>query len=87
VQGGRAPDLTTLSAPEYRNRWVEITVAMFNASYRIILFSLMSMIIAGALLFFDAVPVVAYVLLVAGFFGVGIGILIGFFKMVRDQGS
>lgn len=60
---------------------------MFNASYRIILFSLMSMIIAGALLFFDAVPVVAYVLLVAGFFGVGIGILIGFFKMVRDQGN
>lgn len=59
---------------------------MFNTSYRVILFSLMSMITAGVLLFFDTVTIVAYVLLVIGFFGVGIGILIGFFKMVKDQG-
>jgi hypothetical protein len=43
------------------------------------------MIIAAVLLFFDTVTVMAYVLLVIGFFGIGIGILIGFFKMVKDQ--
>ncbi len=58
---------------------------MYSTSYRIILASLMSMIIASALLFFDTATIVAYVLLVMGFFGVGIGILVGFFKMVRDQ--
>jgi len=58
---------------------------MLNASYRIILSSLMSMIIAGVLLFFNIVTTMAYVLLVIGFFGIGIGILIGFFKMVKDQ--
>jgi len=45
------------------------------------------MIIAGVLLFFDSVTTMAYVLLVIGFFGIGIGILIGFFKMVKDQES
>ena len=60
---------------------------MFNTSYRVILSSLMSMLIAGVLLFFDTVTIMAYVLLVVGFFGVGIGILIGFFKMVKDQES
>jgi len=29
--------------------------------------------------------IMAYVLLVIGFFGVGIGILIGFFRMVKDE--
>ena len=58
---------------------------MFNTSYRVILSSILSMIIAAVLLFFDAVTIVAYVLLVIGFFGIGIGILIGFFKMVKDQ--
>ncbi len=58
---------------------------MFDTSYRVILFSLMSMLIAGGLLFFDIAATVAYVLLVVGFFGIGIGILIGFFKMVKDQ--
>ena len=47
--------------------------------------SLVSMLIAGVLLFFDSLTAMAYVLLVIGFFGVGIGILIGFFKMVKDQ--
>ena len=60
---------------------------MFNTSYRIILSSLISMIIAGVLLYFDAATIIAYVLLVIGFFGVGIGILIGFFRMVKDQES
>ena len=58
---------------------------MFNISYRVILASLLSMIIASALLFFDTATIIAYVLLVIGFFGIGIGILIGFFKMVKDQ--
>jgi hypothetical protein len=58
---------------------------MFNTSYKVILASLLSMIIAAVLLYFDTVPIMAYVLLVIGFFGIGIGILIGFFKMVKDQ--
>jgi len=58
---------------------------MLNTSYRVILSSLMSMLIAGGLLFFDAITIVAYVLLVAGFLGIGIGLLIGFFEMVKDQ--
>ena len=58
---------------------------MFNTSYRVILASLLSMIIAAVLLFFDTVTVMVYVLLVIGFFGIGIGILIGFFKMVKDE--
>ena len=57
---------------------------MFNISYTIILSSLMSMLIAGILLYFDSATIIAYVLLVAGFFGVGIGLLIGFFKMVKE---
>ena len=60
---------------------------MFDTSYRVILFSLTSMLIAGLLLFFDIAALMAYVLLVVGFFGIGIGILIGFFKMVKDQDS
>jgi hypothetical protein len=58
---------------------------MFNTSYRVILSSLLSMIIAAVLLFFDILTIMAYVLMVAGFFGVGIGILIGFFRMVKDE--
>ena len=60
---------------------------MFNTSYRIILSSLMSLIVAGVLLFFDTVTIMAYVFLVVGFFGVGIGILLGFFTMVKEQGN
>ena len=58
---------------------------MFNTSYRVILSSLLSMIIAALLLFFNTATIMAYVLLVIGFLGIGIGILIGFFKMVKDQ--
>lgn len=57
---------------------------MFNTSYRVILFSLLSMILAACLLYFDTATYVAYGLLVIGFFGVGIGILIGFFKMIKE---
>ena len=58
---------------------------MFNISYTIILSSLVSMIIAGSLLYFNSATIIAYVLLVVGFFGVGTGLLIGFFKMVKDH--
>jgi membrane-bound ClpP family serine protease len=43
------------------------------------------MIVAALLLFLEALTIMAYVLLVIGFFGVGIGILIGFFRMVKDE--
>jgi hypothetical protein len=43
------------------------------------------MIVAALLLFLEAMTIMAYVLLVIGFFGVGIGILIGFFRMVKDE--
>ena len=58
---------------------------MFDTSYRLILFSLLSMISAGMLLYYDTATIVAYVLLVIGFLGIGIGILIGFFKMINDS--
>jgi hypothetical protein len=73
--------------PEPGPLFKTITSAMLNTSYTVILSSLLSMIIAGVLLYFDAATILAYVLLVAGFFGVGIGLLIGFFTMVKDQGS
>lgn len=60
---------------------------MFNTSYRIILIALLSMIIAGVLLYFGAAIALAYGLLLCGFFGIGIGILIGFYKMINDQSS
>jgi hypothetical protein len=58
---------------------------MLNTSYRIILIALFSMITAAILLYFRTATTLAYVLLVIGFFGIGIGILIGFFKMVSDS--
>ena len=57
---------------------------MFDTSFRVILFSLLSMIIAAGLLYFEIATYVAYGLLVIGFFGVGIDILIGFFKMIKE---
>lgn len=60
---------------------------MITTSYRVILFSLLSMIVASVLLYFDTGAYLAYALLVIGFFGIGIGILIGFFKMVSESDS
>jgi len=37
------------------------------------------------LLFFDIATMLSYVLLGIGFFGIGVGILIGFFRLVNDQ--
>jgi hypothetical protein len=58
---------------------------MFDTSYRLILFSLLAMVIAGGLLYLETATIVAYALLLIGFFGIGIGILIGFFKMINDS--
>ena len=43
------------------------------------------MIVSSVLLYVDVARILAYVLLVVGFFGVGIGILIGFYKMVNES--
>ena len=58
---------------------------MLKASYKIIFLALLSMIVSSVLLYVDVARILAYVLLVVGFFGVGIGILIGFYKMVNES--
>lgn len=56
-------------------------------SVKIIFFGLFSMIAAAVLLFFDTATLLAYAGLVIGFFAVGIGILLGFYRMVTDDGD
>jgi len=46
---------------------------------------LLSMIIASAIFYFDTRSSTAYVLFAIGFILVGIGILLGFAKMVSDD--
>ena len=58
---------------------------MFNKSYGTILAGLLSMIFASVLFYFKTLLSVAYVLLFIVFFLIGIGILLGFFKMVSDD--
>ena len=58
---------------------------MFNKSYIVILTGLLSMIIASAIFYFEARSAIAYTLLAIGFILVGIGILLGFAKMVSDK--
>ena len=58
---------------------------MFNKSYRTILTGLLSVIIASAIFYFDTRSSIAYALLAIGFILVGIGILLGFVKMVSDN--
>lgn len=58
---------------------------MLKYSYKILLSGLLSMIAASIIFYFDIPSSIAYILLVAGFFLVGIGILLGFFKMVSDD--
>ena len=60
---------------------------MFSLSYRVVAGGLFAMIAASVLLFFDTLPWVAYIGLIAGFFMIGIGILIGFYQMIRDDES
>ena len=58
---------------------------MQKNSYRLIILALLSMIVASVLLYFDSATTIAYVLLVGGFFGMGIGILLGFIAMVSES--
>jgi hypothetical protein len=58
---------------------------MINKGYRAIFIGLLSMIIASAMFYLDTSPSVAYTLLVIGFLLVGIGILLGFIKLVSDD--
>ena len=58
---------------------------MLNKSYRVIYAGLLSMIIASVIFYFDVRSYIAYALLIIGFFLVGIGILLGFAKMVSED--
>ena len=58
---------------------------MFNKCFITVLTGLLSMIIAGSIFYFDARSTIAYALFSIGFILVGIGILLGFFKMVTDK--
>ena len=58
---------------------------MFNKIYITISVGLISMIIASAIFYFDTRSSIAYILFAAGFILVGIGILLGFFKMISGD--
>ena len=58
---------------------------MFNKSYISILVGLLSMIIASSIFYFDTRSSIAYILFAIGFILVGLGFLLGFFKMVSDD--
>jgi hypothetical protein len=58
---------------------------MFDKSYITILAGLLSMITASALFYFDVRSTFAYVIFAIGFILVGIGILLGFARMVSDN--
>ncbi len=60
---------------------------MRSLSYKIILACLFLMLAASLLLFADTATLAAYIMLATGFFGIGIGLLIGFFTMVREPGG
>lgn len=58
---------------------------MINKSYMIIMFGLLLIITLSVLLHFKMTSPVIYMLLAIGFFMIGIGILLGFIKMVSDD--
>jgi hypothetical protein len=58
---------------------------MINKGYRAIFIGLLSMMIASAMFYLDTSSIVAYSLLVIGFLLVGIGILLGFIKLVSEK--
>jgi hypothetical protein len=60
---------------------------MFSKSYITIMTGLVSMIIACAIFYFETRSSLAYALFGIGFILVGIGILLGFTKMVTDDKS
>lgn len=58
---------------------------MLNKSYIIIMTGLLSMIIASCIFYFDTRSSLAYALFGIGFILVGVGILLGFVRMVSDN--
>jgi hypothetical protein len=58
---------------------------MFRKSYVTILAGLLSMITACTIFYFDTSSSLAFALFAIGFLLVGIGILLGFVKMVSDN--
>jgi len=58
---------------------------MFNKSYITIMTGLFSMIIASAFFYFNTQSPLGYALFAIGFILVGIGILLGFIKMVSED--
>jgi uncharacterized membrane protein len=58
---------------------------MFNKSYITILVGLLSMIIASSIFYFDTRSSIAYILFAIGFVLVGLGLLLGFFKMISED--
>ena len=58
---------------------------MFKKSYLTIMGGIFAMIIACGIFYFDTRSIVAYSLFGIGFFMVGIGILMGFFKMISEK--
>ena len=58
---------------------------MLNKSYTVIVTGLLSMIIASVMLYFKTLSVLSYVMLGGGFLLIGIGILLGFAKMVSED--
>ena len=56
----------------------------FNKSFITIMMGLFAMIIACVMFYYDAKSYVSYSLFATGFILVGIGILLGFFKLVRE---
>lgn len=57
---------------------------MLNKSYTVLLIGLLSMIMAAVILYFDMSTTIAYILLASGFVLIGVGILLGFIKMVSE---
>ena len=58
---------------------------MFDKSYRMIFIGLLSVLISSAMLYLEMSSSVIYALLIIGFVLVGVGILLGFFKMVSEN--
>lgn len=58
---------------------------MFNKCFMTVMLGLLLMMIACAIFYFDMRSYIAYALFAIGFILVGIGILLGFFKMVSDE--
>ena len=58
---------------------------MLNKSFITIMTGLLSMIIASSIFYFDSRSSLAYALFAIGFILVGIGLLLGFAKMVSGN--